>query len=963
MANVCLLKSWLLARRFTSDSFNRATDSQKTHSIATSIEQSTENTQQITTFVDDSAIQTYEKPAISSVTAWTRIAEDTKDHDIHAILNRPVKVHEGEFNNTFTNLALKFPDIIFQKSANVVKKLDYFTFFRANVKIRIIFNATPFMSGRYWLFFAPFDVVSNRGAMLDNLPNCTGFPGVEIDIASNEPVEIKIPYCSPLSHFNLIDSHSNMGEFYIVPLNQIQSGISPLAIGATFTVFAWFEDIEVAMPTSREVTVPPVWRAQIGGGASEEHQATSGPPISGIANAVAGAASALGAIPILGPMMRPVEWVSRAVGGVASSFGWNKPTNLDKNSPYINVPAKGYTHADGIDMSSKLCAMPDNGLTYDEGIFSTKMDEMDIPYVCSKSCVFRSGLAWTLAHAHDTILHRNAVAPGLAQGYSPMSPTTLAFVASMFQQWRGGLKFRITAAKTAFHTGRLRITYHPGVYLSDVVLPGTVSDNAYNWILDLSVSSELEIEIPYVSNVPWKEVRLGTYADQAWNTEKYSTGTITVTVLNELRRASDSVADNVPLNIWIGASDDISFAMPDFARYIVRQPLTAMGDAEDVETNSAPVLEEEVAETDAPPILDEENVWRAQMFNMTTSAIQHNEQTTDTSSSIFPMGAMSKTTAEELCIGEKITNLRQLIKRFGITSIGRPFPYLSTSRDRFCFPGPIPLNNDWYLFNKIRVDPAYFGEVVDTAWEPYQNIQYPFSRAANGTLAEDSFEAVANVPTRCPLYYISYLYRFWRGSRRYKFATPCTNGLRPTFSGVRAASTEIANRQTYEVCHDGFENDAIRPQDPLIVRRSANIDENGDLTKATLGTFTATQASPTFESYVYPDLNGTLEFEVPYYAQTPISLVGEGTISSIDGPIIRRSKVDIMRSLDARGMDKPMYQAYSNMAFPMSGSHGSNDDGGVRNAFGAYNLYEAAGDDFSFGYLIGAPRITQVAHI
>lgn len=875
------------------------------------------------------------------MSAWTKIAEDTKDHDIHAILNRPVKVHEGEFNNAFTSLALKFPDIIFQKSSNVVKKLDYFTFFRANVKIRVIFNATPFMSGRYWLFFAPFDVVSNRGAMLDNLPNCTGFPGVEIDIASNEPVEIKIPYCSPLSHFNLIDSHSNMGEFYIVPLNAIQSGVSPQAVGATFTIFAWFEDTELAMPTSRETTVPPVWTAQIGG-SSEEHQATSGPPISGIANAVAGAAAALGAIPILGPMMRPVEWVSRAIGGVASSLGWNKPTNLDKNSPYINVPAKGYTHADGIDMSSKLCAMPDNGLTYDEGIFSTKIDEMDIPYVCSKSCIFRSGLAWTLQHSHDTILHRNSVAPGLVQGYSPMSPTTLAYVSSMFQQWRGGLKFRITAAKTAFHTGRLRITYHPGVYLSDAAASGTVPDNAYNWILDLSVSSELEIEVPYVSNVPWKEVRLGTYADQAWDKEKYSTGTITVSVLNELRRASDSVADNVPLNVWISASDDISFAMPDFARYIVREPTTLMGEVQPA---------------------DDEVVMKAQMFNMTSGAVQHNEQVNDTSSAIFPISSMSHTTAEELCIGEKITNLRQLIKRFGLTSIGRPFPYMSTARDQFCFPGPIPLNNDWYLYNKIRVDPAFFGETIGTTWEPYQNVQYPFTRAANGTLAEASFEAVANVPTRCPLYYISYLYRFWRGARRYKFSTPCTNGLRPTMSGYRQTTTEISNRSSYDFCLDGFENDAIRPQDPLIVRRSANITENGLLKKPLLETFTATQSSPTFESYVYPDLNGTLEFEVPYYAQTPISLVGEGNISNVDGPIIRRGKVDIMRSLDARGMDKPMYQAYSNMSFPMSGSMGAKDDGGVRNAFGAYNLYEAAGDDFSFGYLIGAPRIAQVAHI
>nr|APG76763.1 hypothetical protein 2 [Beihai picorna-like virus 70] len=869
------------------------------------------------------------------------MAEDDKLHDIHAILRRPVKVLEGEFNNAFTTVSLKFPDVIFQNSANVVKKLDYFTFFRANVKIRLVFNATPFMSGKYWLFFAPFDDVSNRGAMLNNLPNATGFPGVEIDVGSNAPVEIKMPYCSPLSHFNLIDSHSNMGEMYIVPINPIQSGTSPLTVGANFTIFAWFEDIELAMPTSKAVTVPAVadevWVAQIG---SEEHAATSGPPISGIANTVAAAASVLGSVPILGSWMRPVEWVSRAVGGAASAVGWNKPTNLDKNCPYINVPAKGFTNVDGIDLSSKLGAMPDNGLTYDGGIFSTDVDEMDLTYVSSKSCIFRSAIPWNLSTAVGTNLHYNAVAPGLTQGSTILSPTTVAYVASMFQQWRGTIKYRLAAAKTAFHTGRLRITYHPGVYGSDA-LTGTIAENAYNWILDLSVSSELEFEVPYVSNVPWKEVFLGPYNHSSWDLERYSTGTITITVLNELRRASDSVADNVPLNMWISGGEDISYAMPDFARFTVAQPLTALGD-----------LQEEP-----------ETEWRAQVFNLTSTAIEHNEQVQDTSTSVFPMSMMDHTMAEQLCIGEKITSLRQLIKRFGLTSIGKPFPYINSTGERYCFPGPIPLNNDSYLFNKIRIDPAYFGETTTTGSVQWQNIRYPVSRAANGTLTEDNFEAVVQLPTRCPLYYISYLYRFWRGSRRYKFATPATNGLRSTNQGRRPAFFDTTTRDEYDATFDGFEYDAIRPTDPLIVRRSTNIDENGALERPVLDTFTGTQNSSVFEHYVYPDLNGTIEFEVPYYAQTPISLVGEGTISSVDGPIVRRSKVDVMRSLDPKGLDRPMYSYYNNTTFPQSPISTAVDTGGVRNCFGAYNLYEAAGDDFSFGYLIGAPRIRRVAHI
>merc|ERR1711982_122118 len=128
---------------------------------------------------------------------------------------------------------------------------------------------------------------------------------------------------------------------------------------------------------------------------------------------------------------------------------------------------------------------------------------------------------------------------------------------------------------------------------------------------------------------------------------------------------------------------------------------------------------------------------------------------------------------------------------------------------------------------------------------------------------------------------------------------------------------------------------AIRPTDPLIVRRSTNINENGSLDKPVLGTFTNEQVSSTFEHYVYPDLNGTIEFEVPYYAQTPISLVGEGTISDVDGPIIRRSKVDIMRSLDPKGMDRPMYAYYTDTVFAQSPISASDDAGGIRNCFGA----------------------------
>lgn len=903
---------------------------------------STVETQQITKFVDDVNIDSYEKPLMSSTSAWTRMAEDTKLHDIHAILSRPVNILDGEFKTEFNNISIKFPDKIFQSSANVVSKLDYFTFFRANVKVKLVFNATPFMSGKYWMFFAPFDAISNRPCDTAQLANVTGYPGIEIDLASNAPVEIKIPYCAPLSHYNLLDTHSNMGELFIVPLNAIQTGTSPVSQGATFTIFAWFEDIELAMPTSKKMTVPTepeedvVLRAQAG---VEEMQKTSGPPISGVANAIAGAASSIGgAVPKLGSWVRPVEWIARAVGGAASAFGWNKPTNLDKNCPLTNIPAKGYTHADGIDLSTKLATMPDNGVTYDGGIFSTGVDEMDLKYVAAKSCIYKDAIPWKIDSAVGTVLHYAPVTPCITMASG--QPTTLAFLSSMFRYWRGGLKYRLTVAKTAFHTGRLRITYNPGLYGDSANVAGTVYENAYNWILDLSVSSEIEFEIPYVSNVPWKECFLGAHNNAEFRKEKYTPGTITVTVLTQLRRASDSVANNAPINMWISGADDIAFAIPDFGSYVVYGTDTRSVQHQD---------DEMVLDDDEPG----DEVLRAQVFNQTTSAIDHNEQMSDTASRTFPMSSMGMTTAEELTMGEKITNLRQLVKRFCPTASVLQYPYRERATGVAAYPGPVDLNNDQYLVNRCRIDPAYFGKKAE-AVSTYQELKLPIARDAAGTISEKELAVMEYYPTQAPVHYISYLYRFFRGGKRYKLVS--TENYTPRFdsSGEGMPQTESDQYPSYDVKIDTMQWTTGRPSQPLMVQRESLIHENGTIFAPTLGTFTSTMSKPLFEHLIYPDLNGVCEFEVPYYSQMPISLVGEATLDDKEGPLVKRAFVDIVRSHNPRGMDVPLTKPNGVAGTVFTGKDG------LRPGIGGIEIYEAAADDFSFGYLIGAPFVKRV---
>lgn len=870
------------------------------------------DTQQITTFTDDVEASSYEKPMITTTTMWVKMAEDEKLHDVHAILSRPTIVSESSFDTTTPLPVLTFPEAILNNSQNIVDKLNRFTFFRANVKVKLVFNATPFQQGRYWLFFSPFDTECNR-PQTGQLSNQTGYPGVEIDLASGAPVEVKIPYCAPLSHYDLVNGYSTMGELRLVELNQIQDGTVP-ASPAYFTIYAWFEDIELALPNPVKIL-----QAQVG----EEQQATSGPSISGVASTIASMASAAGkVIPQLNSVLHPVEWAARATSKVASTLGFNKPTNLDKNCLFTNVPGKGFTNCDGIDMSSKLAAMPDNSVTQEEGLFSTDLDEMDMSYVCSKSCVMQTGIDWNITQAAGTQVYFWPNMPGIcSSGYTGLRlpVTILGYVASMFSLWRGSIKYRITIAKTGFHSGRLRLTYYPG----DSIFRTTNKDpqSAYNWILDLSVSSEFEIEVPYISNVPWKRVMIGAQDETVWNDIKYHTGCLQLTVLNQLRRSSDSVADNCPVNVWISGGSDISFSIPDFGGYVTQ-------------TN--------------PQVLE------AQVFNLTSNATNHDEQVRDHSISMFPKSLMDDVAAEKLTIGEKVQNLRQLIKRFTVISTGASYPYYSFVSGRYCFPGPMPLNNDDYLYNKLTIDPAYFGVTDGTDVPNEQLVTLPVIRNTDGSFSDGpDFVAARTYPAQNPLHYISYLYRFWRGSKRYKMICPPSESVEYNSQGFGEATQAglFVNRLVGMTI-----SESQRPARPLIIKREFVTRENGPLSAPIIGTFTGADVQPTFEHVVFPDINGIAEFEVPYYSQVPISLVGEGTIQNGKGTLVTRSFIKVSRSTDPRGLDQPAYTAFDNAGYLNS----SAIDAGMRPCFGAYSLLEAAGDDFSFGYLVGAPYIRRI---
>jgi hypothetical protein len=729
------------------------------------------------------------------------------------------------------------------------------------------------------------------------LQNITGYPGVEIDLASNSPVEIKIPYCAPFSHYNLITTFSTMGTLNIKALNLIAAGTTP-APSIFLSIFAWFEDVELSLPTSLPVQVPTLL-AQVG----NEMSGTLSGNISNTLSNVSVAAAGLSKDANLGAIAKQVSWAARLASGVASSFGFSKPTNLESNRAVMSLPAKGFTNSNNIDYSQKLSMLADNEIRETSGIFSSSVDEMSIPYVCSKSCILMSNIAWTASEIPDTVLFEYPVAPGASSGAGTIiRPTTLAFVASMFQYWRGGITYRMTAAKTAFHSGRLRVTFHPGVYSTTDPL---VYENAYNWIFDLSTSSEITFTIPYVSNAPYREVAIEDVASPDLLTERHSIGIVTITVLNELRVANSSASSTVPLNLWVAGDKDISFSVPQ-VRYV---PTT--------------------------------DVLLAQIFNETPADISHNEQVVSLSDTMFPKNKMQMTEAEQLVMGEKVVSLRSLIKRFALVNYGKSDPYSNLTRNTFSVPGPynVPISTT-NIYNGISIDPAYMGEIM-TGTEFNHSLLLPtqssdFQPVGPTLLVTDTTPSVS-----CFLYYISYLYRFRRGSIRYKLFIGKNNAYQftgGTFSTPQSALS--VNNVTSPV--------------PYRVFLNAGVIYNGTVDRPAVDRLGAENNFSAAEHTVFPDENGCIEFEVPYYTNLPIQLNCEGTLSNAEGPLVTRTRLHVQKGYN---IEDCITMACTSVIAGTPAVNISLVSRGMISHIGNYRLYTAAGDDFSFGYQIGAPSI------
>lgn len=421
--------------------------------------------------------------------------------DVRRILARPkflrkISLVSGKFSDFVT-----LDNYFYFNTFNMLSRFQGALGFRATTCFRVVLAAPPQVAGILRMFYDPIDskdvssLISNYDGAWRSVDYTAAsqLPGVDLNFEDATAVDFKIPFTSFMKFMPLVSKGDTvwLGTFNILdylPVRFVEGTTEP-----TITLYTWLEDIELFGSTSIENTT-------IFAQSGEPEDIEPNGPFSGPLYKTSKVASMVSKyVPSLSSLMTPVAWATRLSSEAVAAFGYSKP--LD-NKPFVRmIEFKNHynNNCDGPDASLNMGLFQDNELKITNTIGGVDADEMSVSYLMSKySAIARLNLGVTdvervysvqlcpMSLYRQTLTNASSVTlpldvpPLTANGVRPngevYTPSIPFWLGTMFLKYRGSFKFRVKANKTRFHGGRLMLVFNPytkGVADNEFLIPGT----------------------------------------------------------------------------------------------------------------------------------------------------------------------------------------------------------------------------------------------------------------------------------------------------------------------------------------------------------------------------------------------------------------------------------------------------------------------------------------------------------
>jgi len=595
-----------------------------------------------TTFVEDA-------PLASTLLETKPIGHDLNygGETIQQFLEKPILLYSGVWTAAMavSNSILPITtgiglDSQLLTNPMFAEKVKGFSMNRADVRIKLQINATPFHQGQLLMSFLPMSgamsLVSPSYAAMHNYNNTTRYmlPHVEFD-TNMTTVEMEIPYITPANYYGLATTGSsgfptyNRGAVDITVMSPLRTGTGGVD-RVEYAVFISFSNVELAAP------MVPQSSLQMKKGKTRkftrnvpeiELESMKSKPISSALSTAGTIARSLAAVPVLAPVMEPASWVADGLAGIASFFGYSKP-QLNMAPTLVTSQFNRYAAvSDGTDSAYPLALRSDNSVTKIDAKTPYVGDEMSFTFLKGVVSIVDQ-VSWNTSQPDNTVLFTKNMSPASlfrtssftkgSKSATLMTGPPIWYLSNLFTYWRGGIKVIIKVVKTNFHSGRLQLTWTPRPGAS----PPTVFTAHYSIreIVDVRVGDIIEMELPYL--LPMDYVRMDD-----------SSGVFEIRVLNALK-APESVSNTVDLLMYYSGSADMEFAVPGTRPGIANMPPFSpeMYNGESSESSEQSIRA-------GPTILTNQIPGTIEPGKVTTSSAEH-------------------------CVGEMFSSVRQLLLRY-----------------------------------------------------------------------------------------------------------------------------------------------------------------------------------------------------------------------------------------------------------------------------------------------------------
>lgn len=496
---------------------------------------------------------------------WTHSQSTGQDNSMEAashagmqlgdFLERPVKIADATWTGTGFSVEEINPWDAFLSHPTVMRKIANYKLLKGKLCVKFVINGSPFLYGKGLVAYHPLRAYDDFAPpnTTSRLCRLSQRQHIYLNPTTSSGGELVLPFFWPYNAVN-IPTHEwdSLGEITLTPASTLKHAAGETA-QCTVSVFAWMEEPKLMQPTSS------VSNTFVGQSSENEKKV-----VSKVATAVGDTAEMLSHAPIIGPYARATEEVARMVGRLSDLFGFSKPRGTYDLADYRARHLGTLATTNDKDMARPLTLDIKAENTIDPRTVGLDgKDEMSIPYLCSKESLV-TRFTWNVGQSPDTELFRIPITPYIRSTFptdTVMDLPPAAYIASLFEHWRGTLQYRFIVNCSNFHRGKLRIRYEP--YNTD---PGGDYNVVQSEIVDLSEYHDHKCEIGWGADRNYLKVTdnaiTPSVPDVTSTNLNIHNGVLVVSVASGLTVPDEASEDEIEILVAMNCCEDIEFAIP-----------------------------------------------------------------------------------------------------------------------------------------------------------------------------------------------------------------------------------------------------------------------------------------------------------------------------------------------------------------------------------------------------------------